>query len=581
MHDRAHVASRLREIADLLELGGGDTHRARAYARGARAIDATQMPMSELVKGDRLLALPGIGKGLARIIEEIHATGDSGLARELRKGLPPDAVAIAHASGLSLGTLRTIALHTGIATLDDLRAAAEDGRLLAVKGFGPKKVAKLKEALARGPVRKGRRSEEGGLVPLPEALALAVDLEDVLLANAGVQRVRLAGSVRRRVELARDIDLVLVTEDPAASIAKSVELDRIAVVDHRGDEHARIRLGDGTPVDLFACRPEDAGSALVRATGSSRHVEALEARARARGTTLVDVGRGQGEAEIYASLGLAFVTPELREDLGEIEEAAAGFEAGRDPWDDLVEEGDVRGFVHCHTTWSDGRCTVEEMARAAKALGASYITITDHSAAAHYAGGLDKDRLLRQWDEIAEAEEKVGIHILRGTEADILADGALDWPDAILERLDVVVASIHARHRQDEREMTRRLVRAMKHPVFKIWGHPLGRLLRSRPPVDCRLDEVLDALADSRGAIEINGDPRRLDLAPEHVRAARERRIPFVLSVDAHATRDFGNVKWAAAMARRAGVRRSEVLNTRSCAAFARAVKPSGRRRAA
>jgi DNA polymerase (family 10) len=217
------------------------------------------------------------------------------------------------------------------------------------------------------------------------------------------------------------------------------------------------------------------------------------------------------------------------------------------------------------------------MARATEARGAEFITITDHSKTAHYAGGLDEERIRRQWDEIDEVQERVRIRILKGTEADILADGALDWPDHIVERLDVVIASIHNRYRQAEEAMTARLLRAMRAPVFKIWGHPLGRLVTSRPPIPCRVEQVLDALAESRGAIEINGDPRRLDIEPRWGREARERGIPFVLSVDAHSTRELENLRYAVGLGRRAGLRPSDVLNARHGAEFAQLVRPAGR----
>jgi DNA polymerase (family 10) len=234
----------------------------------------------------------------------------------------------------------------------------------------------------------------------------------------------------------------------------------------------------------------------------------------------------------------------------------------------------VRGVVHCHTDWSDGRHTVEEMARAADALGMEYLTITDHSRSARYANGLSEDRLLAQWDEIARVQELVKVRLLRGTESDILADGSLDYPDRILERLDVVIASIHERHRMDEAQMTRRLVTAMRNPFFKIWGHALGRYVLRRPPIACRVEEVLDAAAESRVAIEVNGDPHRLDLEPRWLRAARERGLRFVVSTDAHATGQYRNVRFAVAMARRGWVRRGETLNTLGAAGFARAVRP-------
>ena len=244
---------------------------------------------------------------------------------------------------------------------------------------------------------------------------------------------------------------------------------------------------------------------------------------------------------------------------------------------DLVTAADIRGLVHCHTVYSDGRHTVEQMARAADALGMEYLTITDHSPSAAYAGGLPVDRLKAQWEEIARVQESVTVRLLRGTESDILADGGLDYPDDILEQLDVVIASIHRRHRMDADQMTQRLVRAMALPCFKIWGHALGRLVLSRPPIECRVEEVLDTIASSRAAVEINGDPRRLDLPPRWLRAARERGIRFVVSTDAHSVAEIANVRYGVAMARRGWVRRDEVLNTLPAEAFARAVAPAVR----
>jgi len=276
------------------------------------------------------------------------------------------------------------------------------------------------------------------------------------------------------------------------------------------------------------------------------------------------------EEDLYAALGLAYVPPELREDAGEIEAARDGTLP-----EDLVRLEDVRGLVHCHTTWSDGRATLEEMARAADALGAEYLTVTDHSRSAGYAGGLDEDRLRRQWDEIARVQERVKVRLLRGTESDVLEDGALDYPDRVLEALDVVVASVHSRMKMGEDEMTRRLVRCMSLPVFKIWGHPLGRLLLERDPFACRVEEVLDALAGSRGAVEVNGDPHRLELEPRWLRAAAARKIPVVLSVDAHATSDLGYLRWAVGAARRGWVRRGQVLNALPFERFRAAVRPA------
>ncbi len=264
------------------------------------------------------------------------------------------------------------------------------------------------------------------------------------------------------------------------------------------------------------------------------------------------------------------VPPELREDTGEIEAAVAGTLPR-----DLVREEDIRGMVHAHTLWSDGRASLEEMARATKEMGLDYLTVTDHSRSAAYAGGLDVARLRAQWEEIDRVEDRVGIRILRGTEADILEDGALDWPDDILENLDVVIASVHSRMKMDMDQMTRRLVRAMRQPFFKIWGHSTGRLLLERDPYALRMEEVLDAVASSRAAVEVNGDPHRLDMEPRFLRMARERGIRFVLSTDAHSVAGLANLRFAVGTARRGWVTRPEVLNALPAKAFAAAVRPA------
>ena len=278
-----------------------------------------------------------------------------------------------------------------------------------------------------------------------------------------------------------------------------------------------------------------------------------------------------GEADLYERLGSGFLPPEVREDGSEIEAAADG----RLP-EDLVQLHDIRGAVHCHTSYSDGKDTVEEMARAAEERGLRYLTITDHSASATYAHGLELDRLRRQRDEIDRVQQRVGVRLLHGTESDILRDGSLDFPDAVLEGLDVIIASIHHRYRMDADAMTERLLRALRHPLFKIWGHALGRYVLSRPPFDCRMEEVLDAVASSRAAIEVNGDPNRLDLEPRWIREARLRGIRFVVSTDAHSVRGLDNVRWGVDIARRGWLRASDVLNTLDADAFADAVDPAG-----
>jgi DNA polymerase (family 10) len=266
---------------------------------------------------------------------------------------------------------------------------------------------------------------------------------------------------------------------------------------------------------------------------------------------------------------MQYVPPELREDEGEIEAALR-----KKLPEDLVTAEDIRGMVHCHTTYSDGKHSVEQIVASAEAMGMKYITITDHSPTAFYAGGVKIDRLQRQWEEIDEVQQKTKVKILKGTESDIVADGSLDYPDWILERFDVIVASIHSRYKMDSEKMTRRIVTAMRQPVFKIWGHALGRLIQKRPPFECRVEEILDVIAESRAAVEINGDPYRLDMEPRWLREARKRKIKFVISVDAHSMGALNNVKFGVGIARRAWITRREVLNTLGVKAFQKAVRP-------
>jgi DNA polymerase (family 10) len=276
----------------------------------------------------------------------------------------------------------------------------------------------------------------------------------------------------------------------------------------------------------------------------------------------------KGEGDIYQRLGLQYVPPELREDQGEIEAARDG------TLPDLLIPDDIRGMTHCHTVYSDGRNSIEEMALAAEVIGMDYLTITDHSPSAYYARGVSIDRLRAQWDEIARVQERVNIKLLKGTESDILEDGSLDYPDYILEQFDIIIASIHSRHKMDEAQMTERLLGAVKSPYFKIWGHPLGRLLQSRPPLACRMEELLDTIAFSRCAVEVNGDPYRLDLEPRWIRAARERGIKFIVSTDAHSTAALENLHLGVSMARRGWLTAGEVLNTLAAGEFMKVVHP-------
>jgi len=559
--DKSAVARALREIGLYLELKGENRFRARAYETGARVVEELREELGTLVDEERLTSVPGIGPALAATIAEIWSTGRSQQLERLQKELPPGVLELAEVPGLGLKKIQQLWTALGIDGVDALKRACAAGRLGEVKGFG----AKTQQKILDGIERWERRDER---VRLVDAIDDAEAISAHLAAHPACKRVELAGSLRRWRETVSDADLLVASDDPAAVIKRLINYARVTrVVDH-DERRALVRLSNGLHVELHVVPEAGFATALVRLTGSPAHVARLEAIARDKGGSL-DVP-ARDEREVYARLGLAYVAPELREDRGEIEAALDGTLP-----EDLVTLADIRGMTHCHTVYSDGKATIEEMARAAEAMGMEYITITDHSPAAHYAGGVTLDRLKQQWDEIARVQEQVKVRLLRGTESDILEDGALDYPDAVLEKLDVVIASIHSRMKMDEAAMTRRLVNAMRQPVFKIWGHALGRLIMRRDPFACRVEEVLDAVAESRAAIEINGDPYRLDLAPEHAQAARARGIKFVISTDAHSIGNLSNLRFGVHTARRGWIRRGEVLNALSADEFARAVRPA------
>ena len=560
--DKFAVARALREIGRYLQLQGENPFRARAYDSGARAIEELREELTVLVAEGRLTSVGGIGPALAAVIGELVTTGRSEQLERLRAEVPAGALELSEVPGLSLKKIQLLAQTLGIDSVAALKRAGEDGRLRAVKGFGAKTVDKLLDGIARWE----RRDAE---VLLVDALEEAEPLAAHLARHPACARVEAVGALRRWCETVTSAEFLVVSDAPAAILDHLAAYSSVVRTVSRGERQALVRLSSGLHVELHVVDQAGWAAALVRRSGSAAHLRRLESVAADQATALD--APAADEREVYGRLGLAFIAPELREDAGEIEAARDGSLPA-----DLITLGDIRGMTHCHTVYSDGKNSVEEMARAAEAMGMQYLTITDHSPTAHYAGGVTLDRLRAQWDEIARVQELVKVRLLRGTESDILEDGALDYPDAVLEQLDVVIASVHSRMKMDEAAMTRRLVNAMRQPLFKVWGHALGRLILRRDPFACRVEEVLDAVAESRAAIEINGDPYRLDLAPPWVRKARQRGIRFIISTDAHSTRNLHNLRFGVHTARRGWVRRGEVLNALDADAFVRAVKPAG-----
>jgi DNA polymerase (family 10) len=465
---------------------------------------------------------------------------------------------------------------------EDLGRVIAEGRLLQISGVGPALAAVITELYETGRSERLEtlREEQPGEPPAAPARRRG----DVLFAHAdeeaqavidyaqsyrGTQAAR-TGGVRRALETVDAVEVVAAARDRAGLVR---HLSGYAALESAATtkEDVSGTLADGTPVRVWVVTPSEAPLAQIRRSGSAAHVARLEALAVERGRRLTTRGLGspKTEADVYGALGLPFIPPELREDAGEIEAAQQGRLPVR-----LLEETDVIGAVHCHTVASDGRHTLLQMARAAESRGFRYMTVTDHSPLAHYARGLTLDRLKAQWDEIAQVQEQVGIRLLRGSECDITREGELDWPDDVIAQLDVLIVSIHQRFKLDAAAMTARVRRALEHPAFKIWGHPFGRLVGRRPPIAVDFDAILDTLAGSRAAVEINGDPHRLDMEPALVRRAHARGLRFVVSTDAHSTGELRYVRYGTLMARRGWLTSDDVLNTLSADEFAQAVRP-------
>lgn len=567
MKDRFDIAADLRTIARLLEIKGENRFKTLAFIRGAAALESLQGDFDALIKHRRLKEIPGIGNALSLIIEEIYSTGECWMLQQLREELPPGTIELSGVPGLSLKKI--IALHDAlrIENVADLKAACMEGLVSNVKGFGLKSQGTLLAGIEK------LESRAKNFLFLNHAVAEAENILRHLQECPEIIQAEVAGALRRRKETIRRICIVAASDRPRAVMDRFLRFPALAHTDELEETRCHARMAGGSQVELVVVPPDEYILTLHSRTGSPNHIAKLQEFTQSRGVPYVVGGDGkqsrvESEREIYQRLGLQYIPPELREGDGEIEAASSG------TLPQTLALGEIRGMTHCHTVYSDGRNSIEEMALAAQAMGMSYLTITDHSQTAHYARGVGIDRLRAQWDEIAQVQERVKIKLLKGTEADILEDGTLDYPDYVLNQFDIVIASIHARHKMDSDQMTERLLRALKLPIFKVWGHPLGRLIPSRPPLACRMEEVLDAIAESRCAIEVNGDPHRLDLEPHWIRLARNRGIKFIVSTDAHSLGGLSNLAFGVSMARRGWLSREEVLNTLNTEDFLRAVHP-------
>lgn len=568
--DRKAVAQVLEQIASFLELKGENPFRVRAFRTAARTIGALSVELTEALADGSLANTKGVGPATLAIVQELVATGRTSVLEELREQVPPGLVEMLQISGLGVAKIRQIHEALDIDSLPELEAAARDGRLARLPRFGAKTAQNILKGIAY--LRKA-----GSFKLAHHAADEAEGLCRTLAALPGVISAVAVGDVRRRLELVSEIAIVIVAESPPAELFRVIgQLPGVNEVAGQDERRVTLRVNGGAPAQIIVTTPRNAGAVMVQATGSAEHLAQVAAHAQSRGFGLDGAALWRGsefvpnadEKSFYAALGLDEIAPELREGRGEVEAAAEH----RLPV--LVERADLQGFLHCHSTYSDGTLTIEEMAIACREAGYSYVGITDHSLTAAYAGGLTADDLRRQADEIDEVNQRLrGIRVLKGVEADILAHGPLDFDDTVLARLDFVIGSIHTRFSLSRDEMTARMLAAMDNPHLSIIGHPTGRLLLTREPYPIDLTAVVEKAARVGVALEINADPHRLDLDWRYLREARAAGVRISIGADAHTRAGLRNVEYGLAMARKAWLTKDDLLNTLSADAFLATVR--------
>jgi DNA polymerase (family 10) len=564
------IADALEELGDLYELDGAIVHRVLAYRTAAKAVREASVSVGALAREGRAVELAGIGKTLQEKIQALGQTGTIPAAEKLRAKFPPGLVQITRLPGIGAKRARLLHAELGIDSPLALREAAVQQRVRDVRGLGAKFEASVLEALERSETHPDERGQARLL--LPQALELGEALARGLMEGGADERatVRVAGSARRMADSVKDIDLIAVTKRPTAlarSLAGLAEIESVSSASALG---VRGRAYSGVGVDLRIGKPRELGNLWQHFTGSGRHNAALREMAVRRGLHVsehgvLDDGTGrqktyETEREVYAELGLAYILPELREDRGELQAAAEG----EDGLPRLIEQGDIRGELHCHTVASDGKNTIEEMALAARELGYEYVAITDHSATHGFGDDVSPQELRRQIELVREVDARLeGIQVLAGSEVNVLPDGGLDYEDELLAELDWVVASVHTAFGMGEEAMTRRVVRAIEHPLVDAIGHPTGRLIERREPYAIDLGAVFEAAARTGTLLEINANPDRRDLSDVHARNAVRAGVRIVVDSDAHRTATLQNMRWGIATARRAWLTREDVANTR------------------
>lgn len=556
----ADIAAMFDEIADLLDIQGGNPFRIRAYRNAARTVQGLGRELRDMLVGEEdLTNIPGIGADLAAKIVEAVETGGMEALDKLRKQFPPGITDLLRVPNLGPKRVKALFNNLKIESLKQLESAAREGKVRNLAGFGEKLEQQILESI-NVKADTGRRFLRAGITPYADALV------SYLETVPGVKKVTVAGSYRRARETVGDIDLLAVADGGSQIMDRFVHYDEMAEVLAHGETKSSMVLRSGVQVDLRLVEERSFGAALVYFTGSKAHNISIRKRAQERGLKINEYGvfkdeqcvAGETEEEVYARVGLSFIPPELREDSGELEAAE------KQELPKLVELDDIQGDLHTHTTESDGKNSMREMAEAARARGYEYIAVTEHSRRLAMVGGLDEKRLMKQMEEIDRLNgELKGIAVLKGIEVDILDDGSLDLPDSVLGKLDLVIGSLHSQFKYPSDRQTERVLRAMDHRYFSIFAHPTGRLLLEREPYEIDLPRVIRHAAERGCCLELNSHPLRLDLTDTFCRMAKTEGVLICINTDAHGTLDLDFMEYGVGQARRGWLEKKNVLNTR------------------
>jgi len=559
MLDKAQIAKILDDCGTLLALKGENDFRCRAYHNAARAIEQYEGDFVGAVKRDELGHIPGIGETLTAKIQEMVSTGKLAFHEKLQEEIPAGLVEMLRINGLGPKKIALLHETKKINTVAELKAACERDEIAGMKGFGAKTQAKILEGIAF-------MDKVGNRFLLPDAEVIGNKLLELVRAVPGVQRSELCGSFRRRRETVADLDVLVSTRQPEKVMDAFTQAPEVQQILGRGPTKSSVLLNNGIQADIRVVEDESFAFASHYFTGSKDHNIAMRQRAIDQGLRLNEYAlegpkkklAAKTEADLFKHLGLEYIPPELRENTGEI----AAAEKGTLP--DLITLDDLVGTLHCHTTYSDGVNTLEEMALAARKLGLKYLGIGDHSQSLGVARGLTPERVKQQWKEIDALNEKLkGIKLIKGTECDILADGSMDFDDKLLSQFDYVVASVHTHFTQTREQMTERIIKALRHPSVSILGHATGRLLLKREGYALDLDAILKVAAETGTIIEINAHPVRLDLDWLHVKQAKAMGVKFAINPDAHSTEEIALIKYGIDVARRGWLTKDDVINTR------------------